>query len=108
MLVTKVFTTSWFLNNFKTASPLPKLLHRWSVPKKAIKKGMTRTRVSRHLLDTALMMIDINGPDIQAVHEVKALILESVNAWKNYKRAGCRQGAVKEPKLRPETPTRQV
>jgi hypothetical protein len=25
-------------------------------------------------------------PDIQAVDEVKALILESVNAWKNYKR----------------------
>ena len=24
--------------------------------------------------------------DIQAVHEVKALILESVNAWKNYKK----------------------
>ena len=31
----------------------------------------------------ALMMIDLNGPDIEAVDEVKALILESVNAWKN-------------------------
>ena len=26
------------------------------------------------------------GPDIKAVVEVKALILESVNAWKNYKK----------------------
>ena len=26
----------------------------------------------------ALMMIDLNGPDIEAVDEVKALILESV------------------------------
>ncbi len=32
-----------------------------------------------------LMMIDMNGPDIEAVDEVKALILEPVNAWKNYK-----------------------
>ena len=32
------------------------------------------------------MMIDMNGPDIEAVDEVKALILESVNAWKNYKK----------------------
>jgi hypothetical protein len=32
----------------------------------------------------ALMMIDMNGPDIEAVDEVKALILESVNVWKNY------------------------
>ena len=30
-------------------------------------------------------MIDLNGPDIETVDEVKALILESVNAWKNYK-----------------------
>ena len=28
-------------------------------------------------------MIDMN--DIQAVNEVKTLILESVNSWKNYK-----------------------
>ena len=28
----------------------------------------------------ALMMIDLNGPDIEEVDEVKALILESVNA----------------------------
>jgi hypothetical protein len=34
----------------------------------------------------ALMMIDLNGPDIKAVDEVKALILESVNLWKNYKK----------------------
>ncbi len=36
----------------------------------------------------ALMTIDMNGPDIEAVEvdEVKALILESVNAWKNYKK----------------------
>ena len=31
-------------------------------------------------------MIDMNGPDIEAVDEVKALILESVNAWKDYKK----------------------
>jgi hypothetical protein len=31
------------------------------------------------------MMIGLNGPDIEAVDEVKALILEPVNAWKNYK-----------------------
>ena len=30
-------------------------------------------------------MIDLNGPDIETVDEVKALILESVSAWKNYK-----------------------
>jgi hypothetical protein len=30
----KAFTTSCFLNNFKTASPLPNQLHRWSVPQK--------------------------------------------------------------------------
>ena len=34
----------------------------------------------------ALMIIDLNGPDIEAADEVKALILESVNAWKNYKK----------------------
>jgi hypothetical protein len=42
------------------------------------------------------MMIDMNGPDIEAVDEVKALILESVNAWKNYKKrvpSRGRQGA---------------
>jgi hypothetical protein len=31
------------------------------------------------------MMIDMNGPDIEAVDEVKALILECVTAWKNQK-----------------------
>ena len=31
------------------------------------------------------MMIDMNAPDIEAVEEVKAIILESVNVWKNYK-----------------------
>jgi hypothetical protein len=31
------------------------------------------------------MQRDMNGPDIEAVDEVKALILEPVNAWKNYK-----------------------
>ena len=31
-------------------------------------------------------MIDLNGPDIEAVDEVKTLILESVNVWKNYKK----------------------
>jgi hypothetical protein len=31
-------------------------------------------------------MIDLNGPDIEAVDEVKVLILESVNTWKNYKK----------------------
>ena len=38
----------------------------------------------------APMMIDMNGPDIEAVDEVKAPILESVNTCKNYKK-----GAVK-------------
>ena len=33
---------------------------------------------------STLMMIDMTGPDIEAMDEVKALILESVNAWKNY------------------------
>ena len=28
----------------------------------------------------------MNGLDIEAVDEVNALILESVNAWKNYKK----------------------
>ncbi len=37
-------TESCFLNNFKTASPLPNRLHRRTV---SIKKGMTRARVSR-------------------------------------------------------------
>ena len=32
------------------------------------------------------MTIDMNGPDIEAGDKVKALILESVNAWKNYKK----------------------
>jgi hypothetical protein len=32
------------------------------------------------------MMIDLNGPDIKEVGEVKALNLESVNAWKNCKK----------------------
>ena len=41
----------------------------------------------------ALTMIDLSGPDIVAVDEVKALILESGNAWKNDKMR-CRQGAV--------------
>ena len=39
-----------------------------------------------HSLLAALMFIDMNGPDIQAVDEVKSLILESVNTWKNYKK----------------------
>ena len=36
------------------------------------------------------MMIDMNGPDILAVDEVKALILESLKAWKNYKKRNAR------------------
>jgi hypothetical protein len=32
------------------------------------------------------MMIDMNGPGIETVDEVKALILESVNVWKNFKK----------------------
>ena len=35
-------------------------------------------------------MIDINGPDNEAVDEVKALILESLKAWKNYKKRNAR------------------
>ena len=34
----------------------------------------------------ARMMIEMFGPDIEAVDEAKALTLKSVNAWKNYKK----------------------
>ena len=37
-------------------------------------------------LVAAPMMIEMNGPDIEAVDEVQALILESANAWTNYKK----------------------
>ena len=30
------------------------------------------------------MMIDLNGPDVEAADEVKALVLEYVNAWINH------------------------
>ena len=40
----------------------------------------------KYSLLAALMMIDMHGLDIQAVHEVKTLILESVSVWKNYKK----------------------
>ena len=36
------------------------------------------------------MMIDMNGPDIQAVDEVQTLILESLKAWKNYNKRNAR------------------
>jgi hypothetical protein len=39
------------------------------------------------------MMIDMNGLDIEAVDEVKALILESVNAWKNDKKGVSSRGS---------------
>jgi hypothetical protein len=39
------------------------------------------------------MMIDMDGPDIEAVDEVKALILESVNACKNYKKRVSSRGS---------------
>ena len=35
---------------------------------------------------STLMMIDMNGPDIEAVGEVKEVIFESVNVWKHYKK----------------------
>ena len=38
-------------------------------------------------------MIDMNGPDIQTGHQVKALVLEDVNSWRNDKER-CLQGAV--------------
>jgi hypothetical protein len=38
------------------------------------------------------MMIDMNGPDIETVDDVKTLILESVAVWKNYKKP---EGTVK-------------
>ena len=34
----------------------------------------------------ALMIIEMNGPDIEAVDEVKALILKSDDEGKNYKK----------------------
>jgi hypothetical protein len=43
--------------------------------------GTVRKHVSQYVVDAAaLMTIDTNRPDIEAVHEVKALILESVIA----------------------------
>jgi hypothetical protein len=39
------------------------------------------------------MMIDMNGPDIEAVDEVKTLILGSVSVWKNYKKRGPSRGS---------------
>ena len=42
------------------------------------------------------MMIDMNGPDIEVVEEVKVLILEYVDVWKNYKKRWF-QGVVKGP-----------
>jgi len=47
-------------------------------------------------------MLDMNGQDIAAVDEVKALILESVNLMRGrITRRGCREWAVKGP-VRPE------
>ena len=39
----------------------------------------------------------MNGPDIEAVGEVKALILEPVSAWKNYKVEGAVKGESRGP-----------
>ena len=43
------------------------------------------------------MIVDMNGPDIEAEDQMKVLSLETVNLWKNYKKrvpsrssAGCR------------------
>ena len=55
--------------------------------------GLVVPRGMGESLLAALTMIDLSGPDIVAVDEVKALILESGNAWKNDKMR-CRQGAV--------------
>ena len=52
-------------------------------------RTLTKTAQRYWLEDSPLatcMMIDMNGPDIEAVDEVKALVLESVNAWTNYKK----------------------
>jgi len=45
----------------------------------------------------ALMMIHRIGPDIEAVDEVKVLILEAVNAWKNYKKRVPKNGQSRGP-----------
>ncbi len=34
----------------------------------------------------ALLLIDMNGPDIEAVEEVKVLILEYAHSWNKYKK----------------------
>jgi hypothetical protein len=53
------------------------------------------------------MMIDMNGPDIETVDEVKSLILESVNVWKNYKKRGPSRGSHLKGPVRTEAPTRR-
>jgi hypothetical protein len=40
------------------------------------------------------MDLMMNGPDIETVDEVKTLILESVDVWKNYKKRVPSKGPV--------------
>ena len=47
---------------------------------------MQHNAVGQCILLAALMIIDMNGPDIEAVDEVKALILKSDDEGKNYKK----------------------
>ena len=56
-------------------------------------RTLTKTAQRYSLGDSllaAVMMIDMNGPDFEAVNEVKELILEFLKVWKNYKKWNAR------------------
>ena len=63
----------------------------WSPPHSTIRCGCSTMR-------STLMMIDMNGPDIDAVDKVKVLMLERLSMRGRITRSGCRQGAVKRPR----------
>ena len=46
-----------------------------------IMRSCSTIRCGCMTMRSTLMMIDMNGPDIEAVDEVKTLVLESVNVW---------------------------
>ena len=79
LLVTKVFTTSWFLNNFKTASPLPNRLHSPSVSNKAIKEDMTRARVGQGCQDEGSSTL-VGASDSRRDEEC-VLSTQSLGTW---------------------------
>jgi len=102
LLVTRVYKTHWLLNHLDEevytillTTPqhhnlLPAVrdlieIGQWLLSLQTLTKTGQRYSLEDSIL-AALMMIDLNGSDIEAVDEVKALILESVNTWKNYKK----------------------